>query len=166
MGLAMDRFLTPEFWQEVIPRAPWPWVIPSLLTGGVVGWVWKRINDSGEIRGLRAEVKGVQAALNAVTERSEYVREKYEDVVNLENELREKVAHQEKAIAELKKAEVAPPRVAALETSNTEIKNALTNLSTSTSTLGEALTFIPGSAKFTLTTAPPTVETKATERSD
>ena len=127
----MDQIYTPQFWQEVIARAPWPWVIPSFLVGGFVFWKWKAANDDGEIRGLRAEVK-------AVTERSEYVREKYEDVVNLENELREKVAQQERVIAQLK-AQVAPPRVAALEASNTEIKNSLTNLSTSTTSLGQEL---------------------------
>jgi hypothetical protein len=137
-GLAMERLLTAEFWQDVIARAPW--VIPSLLIGGLIGWRWKGINDSGEIRGLR--------------ERLAFAHEQYEAIVRQLNELRDKVAQQERVIA----TAVAPVRVDLLVSSNTEIKNVVTSLSTSTSTLGEALNFIPGSARSTLTASPPSVE--------
>jgi chromosome segregation ATPase len=133
----MDQVFTPQFWQEVIAKAPW--VIPSLLIGGLVGWKWKGANDDGEIRGLRAEINGVRAELGAAAQRLELVREKYEAVVNRENELGDKIARQEKVIAELRKAEVAPPRFVELSTSSTDIKNALTNLSTSTTNLGQEL---------------------------
>lgn len=67
----------------------------------------------------------------------ELAREKYEPVVDRENELNDKVARLDKMIAELKKGAVAPTRFVEL---STEIKNALTNLSTSTTSLGQALT--------------------------
>jgi hypothetical protein len=134
MGCAMNQIFTSQFWQEVIARAPW--VIPSLLIGGLVGWKWKGTNDDGEIRGLRAEVKGL---LDVTAQRLELARQKYEAVVDRENELNDTIARQEKVIAELKKVGVAPPRFAELSTSSTDIKNALTNLSTSTTSLGQAL---------------------------
>jgi hypothetical protein len=147
-GAAMDQLLNPQWWQEVIATAPWPWVISSLLLGFLVGWKSKGAIDDGEIRELRAH--------------REFVHEKYDTVVNRENELTDKVARQDKVIAELQKTGIAPARVVELSTSNTEIKNALTNLSTSTSNLGEALNFIPGSAQATLTSASPSVEIKPT----
>jgi len=67
----------------------------------------------------------------------ELAREKYEAVVDRENELNDKVARLDKMIAELKKEAVAPTRFVKL---STEIKNALTSLSTSTTGLGQALT--------------------------
>jgi hypothetical protein len=153
----MDQIFTSQFWHDqwtVITSAPWL-VIPLLLVAGFVGWKWKGANDDGEIRGLRAEI-------NAAAQRLELAREKYEAVANQVNELREKVAQQDKVIAELKKTAIAPVRVDELAASNTEIKRSLTDLSTSTTILGEALTFIPGSAQATLTSASPSVEIKPT----
>jgi hypothetical protein len=153
----MDQILTTQFWHDqwtVITSAPWL-VIPLLLVAGFVGWKWKGANDDGEIRGVRAE-------LGTAAQRLEFAREQYEAIVKQLNELRDKVAQQEKVIADLRKTAVAPVRVDELVSSNTEIKNALTNLSTSTTTLGEALSFIPGSAKATLSSASPTVEIKPT----
>jgi hypothetical protein len=153
----MDLIFTTQFWHDqwtVITSAPWL-VIPLLLVAGLVGWKWKATNDDGEIRGLRAH-------RDATAEKLEVVREKYDTVVNQVNELRRIVVEQDNVIAELKKAPAAPARVVELLTTNTEIKNVLTNLSTSTSNLGEALSFISGSAQATLTSASPTVEIKPT----
>jgi phage-related tail protein len=105
-------------------------------------------------------MRGVWAELDVAAQRLELAHEKHEAVVNQVNELRRIVTEQDKVIAELKKVPTAPVPVVELLTSNTAIKNALTNLSTSTSNLGEALTFIPGSAKATLTSASPSVEVK------
>jgi hypothetical protein len=105
-------------------------------------------------------MRGVWAELDVAAQRLELAHEKHEAVVNQVNELRRIVTEQDKVIAELKKVPTAPVPVVELLTSNTAIKNALTNLSTSTSNLGEAPTFIPGSAKATLTSASPSVEVK------
>jgi hypothetical protein len=155
-GAAIEQIFTSQFWHDqwdVIARAPYL-IVPLLLIAGFVGWKWKGTNDDGEMRGLRAEVKGVvnvaAQRLELANEKIEAADEKYKAVVNRENELKDKVARQEKVIAELEKDEkkasewpqspLSPARFVQLSTSNTEIKSALTNLSTSTTSLGQALT--------------------------
>lgn len=154
-----DQIFTSQFWHDqwaVVTSAPWL-IIPSLLIAGFVGWKWKGANDDGEIRGLQAEVKGVQAALNAVAERSDFVREKYEAadekykaVVNRENELKDKVARMTAEIEKL--AKVAPIGVSDFVISTRDIKNTLTDLSTSTTSLGQALTALQEASYPTLHT--------------
>ena len=128
----MDQIYTPQFWQEVIAKAPWAWVIPALLFGGLVGWRWKAANDDGEIRELRAKA-------DAAAERLELAREKYQAVVGELNELRDKIAKLDTKIAKLKKGAITSDQFDELKFSSTKIKNSLTNLSTSTGSLGEAL---------------------------
>jgi hypothetical protein len=141
----MDQIFTSQFWHDqwvVITSAPWL-VIPLLLVAGLVGWKWKGGNDEGEIRGLRAE-------LDTAAQRLEFAREQYEAVVKQLKELRDKVAQQDSVIAEFKRTAIAPARVDQLVTSNTEIKSALTNLSTSTSSLGQALRVLRNTFTATL----------------
>jgi hypothetical protein len=104
-----------------------------LLIAGFVGWKWKATNDDGEIRGLRATAE-------AAAERLELAREKYQAVVSQVNELNDIVAQQDYVIADFKKVpELTPVPLNELAASNTEIKKTLTDLSTSTTTLGQAL---------------------------
>src|SRR6516162_469031 len=142
----MDQLFTVQFWQEVIAEAPW--VIPPLLIGFGVGWRWKGANDDGEIRELRARADTAAERLEFAHEKLELADERYEAIVNQVNELKEKIAQQEKVIAELenelKKPAIAPVRLNELAASNTEIKKSLTDLSTSTSTLGQTLEIIRG----------------------
>jgi chromosome segregation ATPase len=142
----MEQIFTTQFWQEAIAEAPW--VIPPLLIGGIVGWRWKGANDDGEIRELRARVETAAERLELADEKLELADERYEAIVNQVNELKEKIAQQDKVIAELenelKKTAIAPVRLNELAASNTEIKKSLTDLSTSTSNLGRTLEIIRG----------------------
>jgi hypothetical protein len=134
----MDQLFTTQFWHDqlaVILSAPWI-IVPSLLIAGFIGWKWKGINDDGEIRGLRAQT-------NAAGERLELARERYEAVVKQVSELRAKLVEQDGVIAGLKG--VATVRVDRLVATNTEIQGILTGLSTSTSSLGQALSSTSGS---------------------
>ena len=146
----MDQVFTPQFWQDqfaVIGSAPWA-IIPLLLIAGLVGWKWKGTIDDGEIRALRARVDTAAERLEFADEKLELADEKYEAIVNQVNELKEKVVQQDEVIAELeselKKREIAPVRLNELAASNTEIKKSLTDLSTSTSNLGQTLEVIRG----------------------
>jgi chromosome segregation ATPase len=126
-----------------------PWVIiPSLLIAFLVGWKWKGANDDGEIRELRARVDTANERLELADEKLELADQKYEAIVNQVNELKEKIAQQDKVIAkledELRKTAIAPVRLNELAASNTEIKKSLTDLSTSTSNLGQTLEIIRG----------------------
>ena len=109
----------------------------------MVGWKWKGANDDGEIRELRARVDTANERLELADEKLELADQKYEAIVNQVNELKEKIAQQDKVIAkledELRKTAIAPVRLNELAASNTEIKKTLTDLSTSTTTLGQAL---------------------------
>jgi|SRR6516225_438558 len=142
----MEQIFTAKFWQEVIREAPL--VIPPLLIGFFVGWRWKGANDDGEIRELRAKAETANERLEFAHEKLEVADKRYEAIVNQVNELTEKVAQQDKVIAELenelKKTAIAPVRLNELAASNTEIKKSLTDLSTSTSTLGQTLEIIRG----------------------
>ena len=66
-------------------------------------------------------------------------REKYQAVVGELNELRDKIAKLDTKIAKLKKGAITSDQFDELKFSSTKIKNSLTNLSTSTGSLGEAL---------------------------
>jgi hypothetical protein len=130
----MDQIFTTQFWHDqwsVITSAPWL-VIPLLLVAGFVGWKWKAANDDGEIRELRAKA-------DAAAERLELAREKYQAVVGELNELRDKIAKLDTKLAKLKKGAITSDQFDELKFSSTKIKNSLTNLSTSTGSLGEAL---------------------------
>ena len=126
----MDQVFTQQFWQEIVARLPW--AIPLLLIGGFVGWKWKAANDDGEIRELRAKA-------DAAVERLELAREKYQAVVGELNELRDKIAKLDTKLAKLKKGAITSDQFDELKFSSTKIKNSLTNLSTSTGSLGEVL---------------------------
>ena len=133
-GAATDQIFTTQFWHDqftVIASAPWV-IIPSLLIAGFVGWKWKGAIDEGEIRELRAKA-------DAAAERLELAREKYQAVVGELNELRDKVAKLDTKIAKLKKGAITSDQFDELKFSSTKIKNSLTNLSTSTGSLGEVL---------------------------
>jgi hypothetical protein len=135
----MDQAFTPQFWQEVIAKAPWAWVIPAVLIGLYVGWKWKGANDDSEIRGLRAEI-------SADAKRLQLARENYEDVVKQLNQLRDKVVQQDKELAELKKLRtpaIPTVRVDKIIKGNTEIREAVGRLSGYTGSLGQALTIVP-----------------------
>jgi hypothetical protein len=130
----MDQVFTTQFWHDqfaVIASAPWA-IIPLLLIAGFVGWKWKATNDDGEIRELRAKA-------DAAAERLELAREKYQAVVGELNELRDKIAKLDTKIAKLKKGAITSDQFDELKFSSTKIKNSLTNLSTSTGSLGEVL---------------------------
>jgi septal ring factor EnvC (AmiA/AmiB activator) len=138
----MDQLFTSQFWRDqfaVVWAAPWA-IIPLLLIAGGVGWKWKAANDDGEIRELRAKA-------DAAAERLELAREKYQTVVGELNELRDKIAKLDTKIAKLKKGAITSDQFDELKFSNTKIKNSLTNLSTSTSSLGEVLRIIPSDFK-------------------
>src|SRR6516164_3269743 len=126
----MDQVFTQQFWQEIVARLPW--AIPLLLIGGLVGWQWKAANDDGEIRELLAKA-------DAAAERLELAREKYQAVVGELNELRDKIAKLDTKIAKLKKGAITSDQFDELKFSSTKIKNSVTNLSTSTGSLGEVL---------------------------
>ena len=128
----MDQLFTRQFWHDqwaVVASAPWV-IVPLLLIAGLVGWKAKGIIDDGQIRGLRAQLDVADQRLRLATER-------YEAVVQRENELKHKVAQQDRVIARTAPTSTVP--VNELQTGNTEIRNALTNLSTSTAALGDAL---------------------------
>jgi len=130
----MDQVFTAQFWHDqfaVIASAPWA-IIPLLLIAGFVGWKWKATNDDGEMRKLRARV-------DTAAERLELAREKYQAVVGELNELRDKIAKLDTKIAKLKKGAITSDQFDELKFSSTKIKNSLTNLSTSTGSLGEVL---------------------------
>jgi chromosome segregation ATPase len=91
----------------------------------------KSANDDGEIRGLRAEI-------SAAAQRLELAREKYDAVASQLAQLKDKVAQQDEVIGKLRTVTL-PFGVSELTTSNTEVKNALTELTAYTGTLGQAL---------------------------
>ena len=130
----MDQIFTTQFWHDqwtVITSAPWL-VTPLLLVAGFAGWKWKAANDDGEIRELRAKA-------DAAAERLELAREKYQAVIGELNELRDKIAKLDTRLAKLKKGAITSDQFDELKFSSTKIKNSLTNLSTSTGSLGEVL---------------------------
>jgi hypothetical protein len=142
----MDRVLTEQFWKgqwAVVASAPWV-VIPLLLLASFVGWKGKGINDDGEMRGLRAERDAAVQRLELANEKIEDADEKYEAVVSRVDELGDKVGLQEVMLAELKKTGIPQTRFVGLLTSNTEIQNVVTSLSTSINNLGVVLTDIEG----------------------
>jgi hypothetical protein len=145
--LDMDQIFTTQFWRDqwaVVASSPWL-VIPSLLIAFSIGWKWKAANDDGEMRGLRAEINAASREKNAANERM-VAQEKYDDIVVEQKELTDRVAEQDKIIAELRKTQVATVRVDQLAASNAQIKNALINLTNQTTTLGEALKIVRGGA--------------------
>jgi chromosome segregation ATPase len=101
-----------------------------------------------EIVGLKGEIKVLLQRLALAAEQLELADKRYEAIVNQVKELEEEVARQDKEITklenELKKTAVAPVRLNELAASNTEIKKLLTDLSTSTTTLGQALEIVRG----------------------
>lgn len=99
----------------------------------VAGFAWW-------LRGYWAKEK-----MAGLEQRLQLARDQYAAVNSQLTDVKAQVADQEKVIAELKWAPPAPvARVQKLERSNTEIQSALTNLSTSTSSLGTTLTITGG----------------------
>jgi chromosome segregation ATPase len=97
--------------------------------------------DEGEIRELRAKV-------NDAADKLQFAREKLKDIDNQVNELKDKVAQQDKVIAELNRTAIASALVDEVQSGNTEIKNALTQLSTYTDILVHALWRITAKAPW------------------
>jgi chromosome segregation ATPase len=142
----MDQVFTGKFWQDqwgVVMSAPWL-ILPLLVIAGSIGWRWKASNDDGEIRGFSAQKDAAEARLLLAHDQNERVAAQV-------REFETKVTAQNKVIAELQDAlsrarekldEVTRGRVEALARSNTEIRNSLTNLSTSTADLMTTLTIL------------------------
>jgi uncharacterized coiled-coil protein SlyX len=126
----MEQLYTAKFWHEqwdVVMMAPWL-ITPLLCIAGLIGWIIKGAIDGGEIKALR--------------ERRELAHDKYEMVAARVTELEAKVAEQDSEIADLRRTLPVSARVNQLATSNTEIRNLLTDLASATTDLGVTLTIV------------------------
>jgi cell division protein FtsB len=91
---------------------------------------------------LRSQI--AQGRVEALDGQLKLMRDQYDAVNRQLSEVTAKVAAQEQLISTLRSSLPPPARVEELARSNTEIQSALTNLATSTGTLGHTITIGEG----------------------
>ena len=125
-------------------------LLALLAIAFVLGALWRRSLDDGEIRGLRAQKEAADDRLHLAHDQNERVAKQIGD-------LEAKVEQQDTVIAALtdeltrtrkEKDNITQDRIFALNRSNTEIKNAVLNLSNSAADLGTTLTIVGSRGKI------------------
>ena len=134
----IEQLLTAQFWHDqlaVIGNGP-ALVIPLLLIAWLLGWLFKKSVDDGELRGYRAQ-------RDAAEQRLQLAHDRYEGLPQQVAKLQATVTDQDQIIADLRATpaitQAANKGFDRLLDSNNEIKTAVTEISTSTINLGKTL---------------------------
>ena len=91
----LEKFLNADFWSELAwALAHWQAVLPLLLIAFGLGWLWKKTNDSGEMRGLRARNEALEA-------QRDLARNQNDAEKNVLPDLRAEIASLQKQVSEV-----------------------------------------------------------------